>query len=412
MFGRRWFVLNRRSLVLAGVNLLLLWLLYPFIATVVHNNIGSVRLNHALLAPDLAAEERSGRAAQAGQDFQAALAWDPLNGQAYYNLGTLYHLWGDLPSAARAWSRAAALNAPDPSSRFALGQVLAALGAAPSALQEWQASGAALYFVNQGLLSASAGDHAGALRQYQQALAIAPDLVEGHYYLGRTLSALGEREQALAALESAAALEPPSSPRRYLLQAEVYTAREEWTAALAAYRRAVDLAPQDPVPHYRMGWVLDRALLDTQTASAHYERALQIDPDYVPARLALAALHEQRGDCDAVDRWLAPLLAIPARPGPREVVIRQAEQAHRRLGRCLLDQGRDDEALSHLEQALALNPRSVDAHFILAQAYVQARRYRQAIESYLQILELQPDHAQAQQALEELGWFDPTDQVP
>lgn len=409
----RWFVVNRRCLVLAGLCLLLVWLLRPFIATVVYNNLGSVRLNRALLAPDLTAEERLDGAVAAGGDFQAALAWDPLNGQAHYNLATLYDFWGDRPSAARAWSRAAALNAHDPSSRFAFGQVLAELGVMGMALREWQAADAALYFVNQGLFLTSAGDHARALEQYQRSLAITPDLVEGYYHLGRALMALGEREQSLAALEQAAVLEPPSSPRRYLLQAEVYTAREEWTAALAAYRRAIDLTPDDPVPHYRIAWVLDQKLGEKQTAIAHYERALQLNRDYVPPRLTLAALYEERGDCDAVARWLDPFLALAGEPDARgDVAIRQAERTHRRLGICLLDQGRWDEALFHLQGALALTPRSIDAHFDLAKAYVQARRYHEAIDVYLQIREFLPDNAQAQQALEELGWLSSTDEAP
>jgi tetratricopeptide (TPR) repeat protein len=71
-----------------------------------------------------------------------------------------------------------------------------------------------------------------------------------------------------------------------------------------------------------------------------------------------------------------------------------------------LQQGRGDEGLWHLEQALALTPDSVPYTLALAQAYSQAGRYHDAIEMYLQVLELQPDNAPAQQLLEELGWFE------
>ena len=386
-------------MIVSGFSLLLLWPLRPFVATVVFNNVGSVLLNRALLAPDVEPERRTDRAMSAGRAFQAALAWDPLNGQAYYNLAAVYGLWQDAASVARAVSRAAALNPRDASARFALGQTLAAHGQETRAVQEWRAAGAAEYFVNRGLALAGAGDYAGAVEQYERALAIAPELVDGYYYLGRALSGLGRQEEALAALESAAALEPPSSPRRYLLRGEVHVAREEWPAALEAFGQAAHLSPQDPVSPYRMGWVLDQKLKDGEAAGVHYQWALQLDPDYAPPRLALGRLYVERGDCDGAARWLVPFFAPDAGTG-------LAGQAHTLVGQCLLQQGRENEGLIHLEQVLALNPDSVSYHLALARGYSQASRYHDAIETYLRVLELQPDNDQAQQELEDLGWFE------
>jgi Tfp pilus assembly protein PilF len=86
--------------------------------------------------------------------------------------------------------------------------------------------------------------------------------------------------------------------------------------------------------------------------------------------------------------------------------MRRAGQTHILLGHCLLQQGRDDEGLRHLEQALALDPGSVPHTLALAHGYSQAGHYHDAIKMYLQVLELQPNNTQAQQSLEELGWFE------
>lgn len=388
-------------MIVAGLGLLVLWPLRPFIATVLYNNVGSIFLNRALLAPNLEPAERMDQAMRAGQSLQTALAWDPLNGQAYYNLSALYDSWHDTASVSYALSRAAALNPRDVSARFGFGQALAAQehGSEERALQEWQAAGAAEYFIEQGLVLASAGDHTGALEQYERAIAVDPDFADGYYYLGRTLSRVGRQEEALAALELSAALESPSSPRRYLLRAEIYVAREEWEAALAAFGQAASLSPWDPVPYYQMGWVLEQKLGDREPAMAYFQQALQINPDYVPPRLALGALYAEQGECDEASRWLAPLLS-------QEAGVERAGQTYTLLGHCLLWQGRRGEGLWHLEQALALAPDSIPYLLTLAQGYAQAGRYHDAIAVYLRVLELQPDNAQAQQSLEELGWFE------
>ncbi len=388
------------ALIVMGLGLLLLWPLRPYIATLVYDNVGSVLLNRALLTPGLAPSERTARAVQAGRAFQSALAWDPLNGYAYYNLSTIYNRWQDAPSAAHAVRRAAALNPHDEAAHFALGQALAARGQESAARQAWSTAEAAPYFVNRGLALAGQGAYEEAVVQYQRALAITPDLSDGYYYLGRALSGLGRQEEALAALESAAALEPTFSPRRYLLQAEVYAAREEWRAALDAFAQASALIPTDPVPHYRMGWVLDQKLGDGEAAMPHYRQAWQLDPDYVPPRLALARLYRERGECDAVAEWLAPFLL----PGAES---RLTGQAHTLLGNCLLQQpGREEEGVSHLERAMEAAPDRVALRLALGQSYSQVGRFHDAIETYLQVLEMEPENAPARRALEELGWLE------
>jgi tetratricopeptide (TPR) repeat protein len=391
-----------RALIVIGFGLLVMWPLRQVLASVVYNNVGSILLNRALLAPDQEQEERMDRAVRAGRSYQAALAWNPLNGQAYYNLSAVYDLWHDQPSAARAVSRAAVLSPDDINARFGFGQALAAQGYGydERAIREWQAAGASEYYLNQGLTLVSAGDNAGAVEQYARALAIDPDLPEGYYLLGRVLNRMGRQEEALAAFESAAALEPASSPRRYLLRAEVFVARGEWEAALAAFGEATRVAPGDPVPYYRMAWLYDHKLEDRESAIAHLQWALQLNPDYAGACLALARLYGEQAACDEAALLLAPYLS----PGAD---VRLAGQAHTLFGQCLLHRGRDHEGLVHLEQAQALAPDLTGPLLTLAQGYSQAGRYRDAIGAYLRVLELQPQNSQARQALDELGWIGP-----
>jgi len=379
----------------------LLWPLRPVGVAWVYENVGGVWLNRALLAPDRSDTERTALAERAGRAFQMALAWDPLADSAWYNLGTLYNVWGDWPSAERAWSRAATLNPDDPNERFAYAQVLARQGREEQAVPEWRAAGAAPYFVHQGLTLAARGEYEQAVETYRKALAIAPDYAAAYYYMGRALNDLGRREEALAALTAAAALEPPESPRRYLLQAEVYGAREEWPAALAALNRAITLSPQNPTPYYRMGWVLAYGMGDPAAAVDYLQWSLRLDPDYIPPALALARLYGDQGACDRAAEPLVALLTPDTDPA-------LAGQAHIILGRCLLVAGADEaDGLAHLERAVALNPASPSCYLTLAWGYLQLGRYHDAVGMYRRVLELDPQNRPARQALEELGWSEP-----
>lgn len=393
-----------RASILLGLSLLALEFARPLITSVVYNNVGSVRLNRALLKPGLEPDERATQAVGAGRMFGNALVWDPLNGQAYYNLAAVYDVWWETPAAFSALNRSAILNPSDVCARFRFGQALAAQGREREAVEEWRAAGAAVFFVRQGRALADEGDYAGAIEQYEQALAVAPGMAEAYYYLGQALSRLGQKEEALAAFEWAVAHESPSSPQRYLLQAEIHVAREEWAAALAALGRAAALSSENPDPVYRQGQVLGEKLGDDEAAAVRFQEALQIDPGHVPSRLALGRLYSKRGECEEAAHWLAPLLASDA---AARFGNGRSGSAHALLATCLLTQGRGDVAISHLEQAVALNPDSVGYLLHLAQGYREVSRYGDAIGVYRRVLELAPDNAQAQQALEELGQVEP-----
>jgi tetratricopeptide (TPR) repeat protein len=393
-----------RASILLGLSLLALEFVHPLVASVVYNNVGSIRLNRALLAPGLEAEGKVDCAVRAGRSFESALAWDPLNGQAYYNLAAVYDLWQDGPSAARALSRAAVLSPADVCARFRFGQVLAAQGQERRAIQEWRAAGAADFFVGRGQALAGEGDLIGAIVQYERVLDIEPGMAEAYYHIGRALSALGQKEEAIAAFEWAVAHEPPMSPQRYLLQAEIHAARGEWTAALAALGQAAEFSPGDPAPIYRQGELLWDELGDEEAAAARFQQALEIDPYHAASRLALGQLYGERGECEEAARWLAPLLSSD---GAARFGSGQAGSAHTLLAACLLARGRADEAISHLEQAVALNPGSVGYLLRLAEGYREAGRYGDAIGAYRRVLELSPENAQARRALEELGWLEP-----
>jgi tetratricopeptide (TPR) repeat protein len=69
--------------------------------------------------------------------------------------------------------------------------------------------------------------------------------------------------------------------------------------------------------------------------------------------------------------------------------------AHSFLGTALLESGKTEEAIAHLNQALALNPGYASAHHALANAFSQRGALEEAIKHYNQALALDPGSAKA-----------------
>jgi len=98
------------TVILTGIVLLVIWPLHPIAISWGYNAAGSRVLQRLQRTPDLPQETRYAQATQAGQLFQTALAWDPLNHRAYANLAAVYMVWDDIPSATLALARAAILS--------------------------------------------------------------------------------------------------------------------------------------------------------------------------------------------------------------------------------------------------------------------------------------------------------------
>jgi tetratricopeptide (TPR) repeat protein len=95
----------------------------------------------------------------------------------------------------------------------------------------------------------------------------------------------------------------------------------------------------------------------TPEAIAHFERALQIDPNQA---------------------WV-----------------------YSSMGAALLETGRPNESLSSLQKAIELDPKSSDAHYNLGNTFLQMGRAKEAVAHYKQALDLLPDDTET---MNNLAW--------
>ncbi len=89
-------------------------------------------------------------------------------------------------------------------------------------------------------------------------------------------------------------------------------------------------------------------------------------------------------------------LERPARGDPKDKIV-----LYNRLKQATAASaaGRLDEAVQHVEQALAEDPEIVEAHFLLGNFHRKAERFETAVTAYRKALELDPEHREAIYAL-------------
>jgi tetratricopeptide (TPR) repeat protein len=151
-----------------------------------------------------------------------------------------------------------------------------------------------------------------------------------------------------------------------------------WTHALAC-------TTGNYAAHYNLGVALDQEGREDE-ASAHFQKALEIKPDYAEAYYGLGMALDRRGRLnEAIAEYQKALEIKP-----------DLAEAHNNLGVALRKNGRVDEAITQYQIALQINPCHAEAQFNLGNALGQKGRLDDAIIHYQEALQIRPDYADAQ----------------
>jgi protein O-GlcNAc transferase len=128
-------------------------------------------------------------------------------------------------------------------------------------------------------------------------------------------------------------------------------AQGQLDAAVASYRKAVELKPDFTEAHNNLGSAL-QALGQLDDAAASYRRALQINPNFAEAHSNLGFALKDLGQLD--DAVASYRRALEINPNFAE--------AHNNLGVALKDLGQLDTSLASYRRALEISPNFAMAH--------------------------------------------------
>ncbi len=293
---------------------------------------------------------------------------------------------------------------------------VAAVALAHIEVVDYEPSAATWHF-RRAVAAASAGDRAGALRQYEQAIAAGGDTAAIYANLGRLLSESGRKDEALRAFEAALARAPEDAVVHNALGYELARLGRS-KEAIAHYRRALESDPLFALAHLNLGHALDEQEKHAE-ALEHYREAAALRPDdatahYNAGRMQYALGRYENAEASyrkAVGLKACFLLALNnlgltlsalGRYEEARTTLAEAVQcdpafilARQNLGNLLVETGELDAANEQYRAVLHYDPNNADAWYNLGRVAMLRGDARAAAEHYERALELRPDFAHA-----------------
>ncbi|MCA9582845.1 MAG: tetratricopeptide repeat protein, partial [Myxococcales bacterium] len=194
-------------------------------------------------------------------------------------------------------------------------------------------------------------------------------------------------------------------------------------AAKRAFEKAFGADPNSYEAAYNLGVVEDR-LGNELRAIDYYQRSLKLQPDYERAARGIVTIHARRGDVAKAIAFIQPIAKYWVRnlhlqaiyadalvyAGRYDEAIKAAREALRRderfvpamisIVKASLRQGRNELALSVLEQAMKIDKENAELLYLRGQMYLEENgRLREALDAFQKAVQLEPDYAEARMAL-------------
>ncbi len=242
-----------------------------------------------------------------------------------------------------------------------------------------------LGFVENGL-----GNTEDSIAAYRKSVTAKPDVFESNLNLGIQLAKAGQAD-AEQFLRAATQLKPTShvtegQGRAWISLGQVLE-KSRPEDAVAAYRKASQLRPNDPEPHLEAGLLLEKEEKFAD-AEQEYKQALALDPAS-DALTGLANIYMRGRHLPEAEEYLRKLVAV--HPG-------QAD-AHVQLGRVLAAESKNDAAIAELQTAIKLAPNDAGVQRDLADLYATAGKNEEAEGAYRALIAAHPNDAELHSGL-------------
>lgn len=222
-----------------------------------------------------------------------------------------------------------------------------------------------------------------AAKELALAIQLDPTRIDCLFSLGCILLQRGQIDKALACFQQALKFKPEDA--NLLSHQEMALASfAKPHEAILHLRRAVELAPQNPLVQLRIA-IGYTQLQNPQKAKEHYQKALAIDPGLPEANWGMGSLAFQAGSLlEAIDFYLKAIQSNP-----------QYAECHKSLGNVLFSCQKFAAAAECFEKAIEIRPSYTNAWCDLGVCLIQLGKLESAEHALKTALEQDPNLLEA-----------------
>ena len=174
----------------------------------------------------------------------------------------------------------------------------------------------------------------------------------------------------------------------YVRAGNEFFKHDEPDNAIAEYNQALKINPNNAEAHRKLGFLLYNVKKLHEQGMAHYYKSLRINPGdpYIHYDLGMALLHQ--GKLDQAIKHLSQ--ALPHIP---QGLDKQYDPINMRcqLGMALFYKGNSNQAMAHLSEAAILDPNNPEAHYKLAIVLADRGEIQKTLSHYAKALSLKPE---------------------
>jgi tetratricopeptide (TPR) repeat protein len=179
--------------------------------------------------------------------------------------------------------------------------------------------------------------------------------------------------------------------REWVNAGDIYALKGDHERALRFYQKAIELEPEYSKASLAMALTLTKMKRHDE-AKEFYLRAIEYDPANSQAYNNLGMWYDRKSDLDEARRYF--LKAVELKPS--------SGQYHNNLGMVYGKMGQDEKAIQEFEEAIRLSPDNARAYTNLGLIFHRQGRKDEAKANWRKALEINPDLEELRRALKAL----------
>lgn len=351
-----------------------------------------VKANPALVEPQAllaSVYSRQRNYAAAVTAFQKVIELDPKRTAAHLELGDIYFRMQKWPEAIAALEQAVALDGT-------IAQALFTIGNAYDEQRDFARAAEAyerflkLNPENAWMGNLRLGQDRLALGQFDQAVAALeraaqaqPKDIKVNYTLAQAYEKAGQLEKAEGAFKYLAELNSADATTYYSQIVKMYDEAGRNENAIGAAKKVIELSPKSEIAVFNLG-IMYQKLKRYDEAIATFRQALQVKPDYDAAYynigLCYSYLKDYKGSIEAFKNYVA--------------LVPDSADAWLNIGVGYMQLKQFDPALEPLKKAVELRPDYGAALYNLAITYLNLKDNFSARDVYKSLVNVDPDLAE------------------